>query len=167
MTDAAIDNIIIECKRIEEDAEHSAKRHYNASVIWSWVHYIIGIPMTICAAWAGIDAFSETPEWSGYLSLGTAAFAALQTFMNASAKSSDHKNSGDEYLTLRNQTRLFREIDLISLEKEKAVLRIRDLADSRDNLNKISPSTPGIAFWLAKRGIDKGQTQYRVDHKEV
>lgn len=167
MTDTVFDNITTECKRIEEDVEHSFKRHYNAAGIWSWVHYLIGIPMTVCAAWAGIDAFSETPQWSGYLALATAALGALQTFMNASSKSSDHKSSGDEYLALRNETRIFREIELGDLDKETAIQRIRELSESRDNLNGISPSTPGIAFWLAKRGIDKGQTEYRADKKET
>lgn len=165
MTDTVIENITIECQRIEEDAEHSAKRHFNASYIWSWIHYLIGIPMTICAALAGIDAFSETPEWAGYLALATATLGALQTFMNPSGKSADHKGSGDEYLALRNKTRFFREIELADLEKIKAVQHIKELAEGRDNLNSISPSTPSIAFWLAKKGIDKGQTKYRVDNK--
>ncbi len=101
------------------------------------------------------------------MALPTAALAALQTFMNASGKSSDHKSSGDEYLSLRNETRIFREIELADFEKIAAVQKIRELAEYRDDLNSISPSTPGIAFWLAKKGIDKGQTKYRVDNKET
>lgn len=166
MNDLTLDNIKTECLRIEEDTIHSAKRHFNASDIWSWVHYFIGIPMTICAAWAGVDAFSAAPQWSGYLALATAALGALQTFMNPSGRSSEHKSCGDEYLALRNGTRLFREIELDGIEIGQAVKRVRELSGARDNLNGISPSTPGIAFWLAKRGVDKGQTQYRADIKE-
>lgn len=162
-----ISKIRSECERIEEDVEHSAKRHFNASSMWSWVHYLIGIPMTICAAWAGIDAFSDVPKYSGYLALATAALAALQTFLNAGDQVSKHKNSGDEYLALRNQTRLFREIEINEDDKEGSIKRIRELSEKRDELNGISPHTPYLAFWLAKRGIDKGEAQYRADKKET
>lgn len=166
MTDFTVQNITTECKRIEEDSEHSAKRHFNAACLWSWVHYLIGIPMTVCAAWAGIDAFSATPYWSGYLALATAALGALQTFLNAGGKSANHKSCGDEYLALRNNTRVFREIELTDLKKEKAVQKIRELADARNDLNSISPSTPGIAFWLARKGIEEGQTEYKADKEQ-
>jgi hypothetical protein len=42
-----IESIKKEAERIEEDALHSAKGHLNASQMWKFVHYILGIPMII------------------------------------------------------------------------------------------------------------------------
>lgn len=163
MTDTVFENIRKECLRIEEDVLHSGKSHCNAAAIWSLVHYLIGIPMTIFAAWAGIDAFSENPQFSGYLSLITATLAALQTFMSPSEKSSKHKSAGTDYFRLKNQTRIFREIELDESDKTEAIKAIRVLAQNRDDLNSISPSIPYLAFWVARKGIDRGNAVYNAD----
>lgn len=163
MTDAVFENIRKECLRIEEDVLHSGKSHCNAAAMWSWVHYLIGIPMTIFAAWAGIDAFSENPQFSGYLSLITATLAALQTFMSPSDKSSKHKSAGTDYFRLKNQTRIFREIELDESDKTEAIKTIRVLAQNRDDLNSISPSIPYLAYWLARKGINRGNAVYNAD----
>ena len=91
MAETLIREIINEAERIEEDAVHSGKSHFNASSLWSTVHYLLGIPMTVCAAWAWIDAFSDTPQYAGHLAMATTTFAALQTFINASSHASQHK----------------------------------------------------------------------------
>ncbi|MEZ5919097.1 MAG: SLATT domain-containing protein [Alphaproteobacteria bacterium] len=166
MAAVIFENIHKECLRIEEDVLYSGKSHCNAAVIWTWVHYIIGVPMTVLAAWAGIDAFSDTPELSGYLALITAALAALQTFLGASDKASEHKSAGSKYFTLRNQTRLFREVELSEIEKEEAIEKIRSLSNDRDELNSLSPSIPYLAFFLARKGIEGGEAQHKVDEEE-
>lgn len=163
MTDAVFENIRKECLRIEEDVLHSGKSHCNAAAMWSWVHYLIGIPMTISAAWAGIDAFSDNPQLSGYLSFITATLAALQTFMSPSDKSSKHRSAGTDYFRLKNQTRIFREIELNESDKTEAIKTIRVLAQNRDDLNSISPSIPYLAFWLARKGINRGNAVYNAD----
>jgi hypothetical protein len=166
MTDVVFENIRKECLRIEEDVLHSGKSHFNIAAVWSWVHYLIGIPMTIFAAWAGIDSFRENPRWSGYLSLITATLAALQTFMSPSDKSAKHKSAGTDYFRLKNQTRIFREIELDESDKTEAIKTIRALAQNRDDLNSISPSIPYIAYCLARRGINKGNAIYKADKRE-
>jgi hypothetical protein len=166
MTEQTFVNIQKECERIEEDMLHSGKSHYNAASMWAWVHYLIGIPMTICAAWAGINAFSDDPHLSGYLALTTAALAALQTFMGASDKSIKHKNAGNGYFSVKNTARFLREVEMDDLGKTKAVTKLRDLMKKRDELNNISPSIPYPAFLLARRSIDKGCAEYRADKGE-
>ena len=158
--------IIDEAKRIEEDALHSGKGHFNASAFWLQIHYILGIPMTVCAAWAGIDAFSDTPSYAGYLAMATAALAALQTFINASGNAFQNKQSGGEYFALKNQVRLFCKIELPSLEIEKATAAIKAFSKKRDELNSVAPCIPYLAFWLARFSINKGNAEYRVDKEQ-
>lgn len=163
MRDTVLENICKECERIEEDAIHSGKAHHNAASLWSSVHYLIGIPMTIFAAWAGIDAFSADPTWSGHLALGTATLAALQTFLGASDKAAKHSNAGCGYFTLKNQVRFLKEIELSDIEKAEAVQKIRAFTKERDELNNISPAIPYFAFWFARKSVDGGSATYRAD----
>lgn len=154
---------IYEAKRIEEDAEHSFKGHFNASTLWSMTHYCLGIPMSITAAWAGVDAFSSEPQLSGYLALITAALAAIQTFINPSEKAERHKSAGSDYLALRNNTRIFRNVLSISLPADEMQKMLLELAGRRDELARSSPSIPRCSYLLAKRDVDAGLSQYRVD----
>ncbi|MEM8727616.1 MAG: SLATT domain-containing protein [Chlamydiota bacterium] len=163
---ALTNEIVHEAERIEEDALHSGKSHFNASALWSKIHYILGIPMTVCASWAGIDAFSDTPSYAGYLAMATAAFAALQTFINASGNASQHKQSGGKYFALKNQVRLFRKIELQDLQPEEAIATIKAFSKKRDELNSNAPCIPYLAFWLARFSIDKGNAEYRVDKEQ-
>ena len=88
-------NIVAEAQRIEEDAEHSGKGHLNAARLWGRVHYGLGIPMTLCAAVAGVQSVNENPVWATVLALIAAALGGLQTFINAEQKTSSHKDSGN------------------------------------------------------------------------
>ena len=157
------DNICTECNRIEEDSTYSYKGHYNAASLWNKVHYGVGISMTVIAAWAGVDALSSDPNLAAYLALGSATLGALQTFLGASDKAMRHKSSAGEYLALRNQTRLFREVKLSNMDASEAQERISQFSEERDKLNRISPAIPYYAFKKAKEGIDEGQAKYRID----
>lgn len=159
--------IIREALRLEEDTEHSFKGHYNAAFFWSCIHHTLGIPTAVLAAWAGVDAFSATPDLAGYLALATATLAAIQTILNPADKSAKHKSSGGEYQSLRNKTRRFREIDLASIPQEDARGQISCLAEQRDELNRMSLAIPRWAYWQAKKDIDGGLAHYRVDTKKV
>jgi hypothetical protein len=163
MNETLINQIIHEAERIEEDALHSGKSHFNASALWSKIQYILGIPMTVCAAWAKIDAFSDALQYAGYLAMATAALAALQTFINASSHASQHKQSGGEYLALKNQAHFFRKIELQNLEPAEATEEIKAYSQKRDELNAVAPCIPYPAFWLARFSIDKGNAEYRID----
>ena len=166
MVETLIKEIIHEAERIEEDAVHSGKSHFNASSLWSTVHYVLGIPMTVCAAWAGIDAFSDTPQYAGYLAMATAALAALQTFINASGNAAQHKQSGAEYFALKNQVRFFRKIELQNLEPTETTAEIKAYSQKRDELNAVAPCIPYPAFWLARFSINKGNAEYRIDKEQ-
>ncbi|MDN3509082.1 MAG: SLATT domain-containing protein [Candidatus Neptunochlamydia sp.] len=166
MSEALIKEIAHEVERIEEDALHSGKSHFNASSLWSTVHYILGIPMTVCAAWAGINAFSDASQCAGYLGMTTAALAALQTFINASSHASQHKRSGGEYFALKNQVRLFRRIELENLQPAEAIEKIKGYSQKRDELNGVEPCIPYPAFWLARFSINKGNGEYRIDKEQ-
>lgn len=158
-----LDNIKKECLRIEEDAIHSAKGHYNASNSFKNVHYWIGVPTVIFSAWAGVDVFSNNANYAGYLALLVTTLAVLQTFINADDKAVKHKNSGNEFNSLKNQTRLMREVEINKLTEIEAVEKIKLLSSKRDELNKISLQIPNRSFKKAKKGIDDGQANYSAD----
>lgn len=153
-----------EAYRIEEDTEHSAKGHFNAAERWGRYHLCIGLPSAIIAAIAGGSAFGDLPVLAGSLAILSTAMTTVLTFLKPSEHAENHKAVAGQYLALRNQTRLFRELELLddaSLDSAKA--RLVELASARDDLNQASVGISRKDYELAKADIDEGRSQHRVD----
>lgn len=162
-----IQKLVAECRRIEEDAEHSSKGHYNAGDRWGRYHLFIGLPAAIVAAIAGAAAFKDCPELAGSLALVSTALTTVLTFLKPSERAEMHKSVGSQYHALRNQTRIFREIELSDgLDAETAKGRLLELARIRDELNAASPGIPRRDYEKATQDIDAGRSRYRVDGGE-
>lgn len=153
-----------EARRIEEDTGHSAKGHFNASDRWGRYHLLLGLSSAIVAAIAGGSAFNSLPELAGGAALLSTALTTVLTFLKPSERSELHKTAGDGYLSLKNRTRIFREIELSGLcESSSARDRFMALAKERDELNRSSPGIPRCDYEMAKKDIDEGRAQHEVD----
>ncbi len=167
MTDLR-DKLIAEALRIEEDTEHSFKGHYNAAARWARYHLWIGLPSAVLAATAGAAAFKDRPELAGALALLSTALTTVLTFLKPSERAEMHKAVAGQYQAVRNQARIFREIDLIDgLAPDEAKVRLYDLAKARDELNQGAPAIPRCDYERAKKDIDEGRSRYRVDEVKL
>jgi hypothetical protein len=157
------DSLAKEAGRIEEDCEYSAKSHFNAADIWSTRALKLGVPATIIAALSGLS-FNYCPTIATSLAIAASILTGLITFLRPDDKASTHKSTGDIYLSIRNQARVFREIELNVLGSNDAGYKaLKNLADKRDEQNRISPSIPRKAFETARTGIEQGETEFKVD----
>ena len=155
-----------EARRIEEDSIHSAKSHFNAADIWNKRHYWLGIPATILGAAAGAAMIKELPEIAGILSLTATILTGLITFLKPPEIAATHKTSADQYLALRNDARVFREVDLIQ-HNDMGTLSdmLKALSQRRNELNQGSLVIPRAAFEKARKGITEGETNYKADQE--
>lgn len=160
--------IVAEARRIEEDSEHSSKGHYNACGRWGRYHLWIGLPAALAAALASAAAFKNCPELAGGLALLSTALTTVLTFLKPSERAEMHKSVADQHHKLRNQTRIFREIELADgLGESDARQRLLELANQRDDLNAAAPGIPRCDYEKAKQDIDGGRSRYQVDKEEI
>lgn len=158
--------LIKEAKRIEEDAVHSSKRHFEAASAWTIAYYWLGIPAAVVSALAGASALKDFPhhaEVAGGLSLAVTVLAAISVFLNPQQKAAAHHRAGTDYNALRNSARIFHNIELGMLDQAAGVQRLKQLNDVRDELNRKSPGTGRRFFERARRGIEAGEAKYLVD----
>ncbi len=150
--------------RIEEDAEHTAKAHYNAGARWGRCAFCLGTLSAVLAAVAGGTAFGNMGRLAGGLAAASTVLTAILTFVKGTEKTEQHKTYGGRYLALRKQTRRFREIELIDCtDPQAARTRLLKLGESLDELNLAAPQVPYCDFKKAKKGIDAGEATYMVD----
>lgn len=166
-TTELLQKMVQEIQRIEEDCTYSCKGHFNAAEDWKRWNLILGLPAAVVTAIAGATAFSDQAFWAGILaSIGTALTATL-TFLKPSDHASTHKSYGDQFLSLRNAARIFREIELVSTtEQDIQALkkRLLELSVKKDELNQTAPVIPRKAYELARKDIEEQRHQHAVDH---
>lgn len=155
-----------EALRIEEDCTFSAKRHFNASSRWEKCHYWVGLPSTLLAGLSGISAFNDYPIMAGVLAISSTALTSILTFLKPSERSEHHKSISNQYLSLRNKTRLFREFQ-ISYTSEALIVKINDLSNQRDELNSGALNTSNSDYIKAQKDINEELHKYEVDKENM
>lgn len=162
-----LQELIGEAGRIEEDAIHSAKGHFEGSDIWAYRNLCIGLPTTILAGVAGVTALTNHPIVGGILALLVAGSSAVQTFLNPADRSAAHLKAGNAYKALQNDARIFRSIDCVQrVTDPKLIAELKALNDRRNALNVESPQFSRTAFERARKGIKAGEATYAVDKQQ-
>lgn len=153
-----------ELARIEEDCIHSGKSHFNAHERWSGYHYWLGIPAVIFSSIAGLAFFQDYPQIGGMISAIVAVLTALSTFLKPYERAASHKSSGDQFLSLRNDARVFRLIKLEhTCDAQSAVNGLDEFTKRRNELNQASPQFAKRDFNKARAGIEAGEADHAVD----
>lgn len=155
-----------EAQRIEEDATYSSKSHFNAEQIWERCHYWLGVPATVCAAIAGGALFKSHDEVGSAFALLASLLTGLMTFLKPNERATMHRVSAGQFLALRNDARIFREIELLQANRwEECAERLKTLSATCNELNQKGPSIPRCAFVAARKGIEEGEATHKVDQK--
>lgn len=156
-----------EAERIEEDATYSSKSHFNAESTWLLRHYWLGIPATALAAVAGATLFKSHPEVASIFALAASLLTGLLTFLKPNERAALHRAAAGQFLALRNDARVFREVELLQVDRlDELPQRLMALSATRNELNLKSPSIPRRAFVTARRGIEEGEATHKADKED-
>ena len=159
-----IDAMKREALRIEEDATYSSKGHFNAEANWILRNYFLGVPATILAALAGATLVKSCPELASICALLSSLLTGLMTFLKPNERASIHRSAGVQFLALKNEIRIFREVELLQAERLNDLTeKLKNLSSVRNDLNQNSPSIPRSAFLAARKGIEDGEAAHQID----
>ncbi len=151
--------IVEEAKAIEKDVLYSAKGHYEEANYWTQFHLLLGIPASLLSAIAGASALSQFANHAliaGFLAIFVAALTGIATFLNPNGKASSHQTVGTKYTVLRNRTRMFYNLTVLTDTPDQVLLnQLQDLAKQRYELNEASPPISERAYKIAIRNIAK------------
>lgn len=154
-----------EALRIEEDCTFSAKRHFNASSRLEKYHYCLGVTSALTAGLSGISAFDNYLIPAGVLAILSTGLTSILTFLKLSERSEHHRSIGNKYLSLRNKTRLFRELE-VNKFSEEIIVKINELSNQRNDLNNSALNTSGSDYKKAQKDIKENLHKYEVDKEK-
>jgi len=163
-----ISSVTAECHRIEEDSLFSSKSHFNVSDRWDKFNLILGVPLAILTALGGVAAIKSTTTVVVLFSISATVLSSLITSLNPSKRAALHKSSAIEYNILKNDVRIFREIELVTpqLTEKEIIERLHIFANRRNQLNSSSPNIPRWAYEKTQSDVNNGYTTYHVDKEK-
>lgn len=154
-----------ELQRIEESAEHSKEAQFAASKNWRAANLGLGVPASVLAAIAGGAGLAGS--WSvqvvGGAALLVAVLGGIMTTLNAAQRAEQSAASANSYLSIHDDARVLRNIDLARLTDDEARDALAQLIARRDEVNHTTPLPSTLAFWQGRRNIEKGRTRHEVD----
>lgn len=153
-----------EVDRIHESALYSAQGQFEQAKLWRLVNLMLGVPAAGLAAISGGTALAGHPgPWAGITALVAAACSAVMTTVNASRRMTHALASANTYLQLQTAARQFLTIDLASMAYEDAREALRNLTNTRDELNKTADPPSRLAYGRASKNISGSGQSYAVD----
>lgn len=160
------DKIAEEAKRIEEDAVHSFKGHFNASSGWGSLHLWLGVPAAIFSTVAGATIFANAAAWwnviAGALGVFAGAITAVATFIDPNKKAETHHKAGADYQQIRNDARLIHEVKVHSgCSDDYLIQQVEILRKRQTDCSKEYPVIPKWAYRQAKAGAASGEADYK------
>lgn len=159
--------IINEAKRIEEDSLYSAKGHFYAGQCWMNANFWLGGVAAVLSSIAGVSALSQFDYHNiiaGGFSIIVAGITAIITFINPNERATTHQKAGNKYNALRNDTRIFYDIEISGMDDQKSIGALKELNNRKNKLNIESYQIPKWAFKKARKGIEEGEAEYKVDN---
>jgi hypothetical protein len=162
-----------ETKRLIEDCLYTGRGHQSAGQFWRAMNTWLGLPTAIAspllATGAAGSALAQLSPWvTAGLAVLSAIAGAAHGFFRPYEISEAHGLKGNRIISLRNDARLFLEIELRSdRAPEELSARLRDLRQRYADLNETAPlNVPRFAYLRAKRNIEAGESTYAEDSAE-
>jgi hypothetical protein len=90
----------------------------------------------------------------------------ITTFLNPNKREASHLAAAHGFDKVNNDARVFWSVECW-LEESETILtsKLRELIDRKNELNGKSPQIPDWAYKKAKKGIEDGEADFKVDQK--
>ncbi|MGC0363822.1 hypothetical protein ABH922_001806 [Rhodococcus sp. 27YEA15] len=153
-----------EASRIHESAKYCAQGQYEAAKRWRLQHWTLGVACAGLGTVGAILTFADCSQiLAGTLTFLAAIVAAVLTGVRPDKLAERAQTTGNEYMTLRNDTRRFMNIYLANCSDDEASARLEVLADRASELDHSSDPIPQWAYERAKTNISQGGQDFEAD----
>ena len=157
MSEENNDNLINECRRIEEDCLYTAETHYILAAGAGRVSFWVKLIPAIAAAISGIALLSGAPNWVAWFSVIAGVAFALQSIMNPDKKNEEYSQAAKSYTALKQESRSLYQTFYKEMDRNSFSIMVRILRERYNMLAKMTPQTTTKAFEEGRKKIKTGR----------
>ena len=159
-----IKNIEKEIKRIEEDCIYSAKGHFESAKFWrKWYYGLMASSiLSLCLSFTLV--LPDNKLYTVIIGLISSFITVILIFLNPQEKYLSHQSSGNKFLSLRNQIRVFNDIEIKNSNYiDEYTKRLIEFSKERNSLNENSLPIAETGYKNVKKHIEEETHIYEID----
>ncbi len=157
-------------KELIVDSLYTGRGHQQAGLRYLKLNNWIGVPASVISALSSSGAaltaiFGANHAWTALLAIIATIFTSLRAFLRTDKLADEHALKGRRYISLRNDVRIFRDIDMNSgISVQELRKQIDTFRKRYNDLNEIPPlHIPRKDYEAAKKSIEAGESSYKGD----
>lgn len=151
-----MENLINECKRIEEDSMYNAETHYLiANKLSKRAFWFKFVPVII----TGISALAlllGSPVWVSWITLTFSIISIVNILLEPERETKNHEFSAKSFTVLKHEARSLYETFKDFIDDKDFFYEVKRIREKYNWLVQITPPTDEKSFEKAKERIKKG-----------
>jgi len=164
-----IENLVNECRRIEEDSTYTAEAHYLFAASLSkksfWFKFI---PVII----TGISALAlllGSPNWVSWITLISSIIAITNIILEPENKARQHEFAAKSFTVLKHDARSLYESFKDFMDEKDFYYEVKRIREKYNWLVQTTPPTDEKSFEKARKRIRKGihKPNFKKGHNHV
>jgi hypothetical protein len=158
MNNEKIQNLINECKQIEEDSLYTAEVHYiighKQKVKAFWFKFI---PVLITLGTSFALLVGAAPNWVAWITFFSALITVINILLEPEKESKNHFIAAQNFTTLKHEARSLYEAFKDFMDEKDFYHEVRKLRDKYNLYARLTPPTDDEDAWgKARERIKKG-----------
>jgi hypothetical protein len=150
------EHLVLECKKMEEDALYTAETHfqmaYNHKQVSFWVRFIPALVTGI----SGTLIILGFPNWVGWLSIIGAIAIAFGNIQGAERSMKEHTEIAKKFKTIQHTARYLYKTKQYLISVEEFFEEVDSLRKETNELILVAPQTSDKYFYKARKKIKEG-----------
>lgn len=166
MNDPRLQNLINECKQIEEDSLYTAETHYiighKLSVKTFWFKFIPAL-ITIVSAFSLLIGAAD---WVSWITLFSGLITIINILLEPEKESKSHFSAAQNFTVLKHEARSLYETFKDFIDKKDFYHEVKRLREKYNLFSRLTPPTDDEKAWKqARKNIKEGR--HKADFKEL
>lgn len=154
-----MDDLVTECKQIQEDSLYTAETHYiianKLKTKAFWLKFLPGLIAVVAA----FSSLVGAPNWVSYITLVAALITVLNITLKPEEESDRHVSAAKYFTVLKHDARALHETFSHHMSKECFYHEVRNLRQQYNQLITLTSPTNEKAFEKARENIKTGKHQ--------
>ena len=159
-----MENLVNECKRIEEDSTYTAEVHYLLAASLSKKSFWFKFIPVIITGLSALALLLGSPNWVSWITLISSIIAITNIILEPEGKAGEHEFAAKSFTVLKHDARSLYESFKDFMDEKDFYYEVKRIREKYNWLVQTTPPTDEKSFEKARERIKKGI--HKPDFKE-